>query len=54
MTAAPEHRPVISGGLPSKLPGTGPDEASEWAESLRGMAEAQGQYRARYVLLKLL
>jgi pyruvate dehydrogenase E1 component len=47
MTEIREHRPVISGGLLSQLPDTDPGETSEWVESLRGMAEAQGQYRAR-------
>jgi pyruvate dehydrogenase E1 component len=51
---APDHRPVISDGLPSQLPDIDPAETREWLDSLRGVVDRQGSHRARFLMLKLL
>jgi pyruvate dehydrogenase E1 component len=48
-----EPGPVLN-GLPTTLPDTDPEETQEWLESLDKMVEADGENRARVVLLKLL
>ncbi len=50
----PANRPVISDGLPSQLPDVDPDETREWVDSLKGLVQKQGPYRARFLMLKLL
>jgi pyruvate dehydrogenase E1 component len=47
-------RPVISDGLPSQLPDTDPAETREWLDSLRGVVDRYGPYRARFLMLKML
>jgi pyruvate dehydrogenase E1 component len=37
-----------------QLPDTDPEETQEWLESLTGLARSRGQFRARYLMLKLL
>ncbi len=48
------HRPVISDGLPSKLPDVDPAETREWLDGLRSVVERDGSYRARFLMLKML
>ena len=40
-------------GLPSQLPDVDSTETGEWVDSFRALVDVQGQYRARYVLLRL-
>ena len=54
MSLSAQPRPVISDGLPSQLPDIDPAETREWLDSLRGLVDRQGQYRARFLMLKLL
>ncbi|AZZ41985.1 pyruvate dehydrogenase (acetyl-transferring), homodimeric type [Acidipropionibacterium jensenii] len=48
-----ELGPVLN-GLPTTLPDTDPEETREWLESLDAMVGAEGENRARTVLLKML
>ena len=48
-----EPGPVLN-GLPTTLPDVDPDETREWIESLDAMVKADGDNRARIVLLKML
>ena len=52
--ATERKRPVISDGLPSRLPDIDPEETNEWVESLDGVIDERGAKRARYVMLRLL
>ncbi|NMO52971.1 pyruvate dehydrogenase (acetyl-transferring), homodimeric type [Actinoplanes sp. TBRC 11911] len=52
--ATERKRPVISDGLPSRLPDIDPEETNEWVESLDGVIDERGTKRARYVMLRLL
>jgi pyruvate dehydrogenase E1 component len=54
MTTSEQSRPVISDGLPSQLPDIDPAQTREWVDSLRRVVEAQGPYRARYLMLRML
>ena len=47
-----EPGPILN-GQPTSLPDTDPEETREWVDSLDGMIDADGQNRARYVMLKL-
>ncbi|MDQ1725990.1 MAG: pyruvate dehydrogenase component, partial [Frankiaceae bacterium] len=43
----------ISDGLLGQVPDTDAEETSEWLESLDAVTEAQGEFRARYLLRSL-
>ena len=45
---------IITDGLPSQLPDIDPEETQEWLQSLDGAIDADGQQRARFLMLKLL
>jgi pyruvate dehydrogenase E1 component len=47
-------RTIITDGLPSQLPDIDPEETREWLESFDSAIDADGQQRARYLILKLL
>ncbi|AZI59506.1 pyruvate dehydrogenase (acetyl-transferring), homodimeric type [Nakamurella antarctica] len=50
----PERHRVIRDGLAAQLPDIDPEETSEWLDSFDSMVDANGQQRARYLMLRLL
>jgi len=46
--------PVISDGLPARLPDVDPEETREWLDGLDGVLRTGGPDRARYLMLRLL
>ena len=49
-----DRDPLLAGGLPTQYVDVDPQETAEWIESFDNLVEAQGNYRARYVMLSLL
>ena len=47
-----QQSPIINGQT-TNLPDTDPQETQEWLDSLDGMIDADGNQRARYIMLKL-
>jgi pyruvate dehydrogenase E1 component len=45
---------MIRDGIAAQLPDIDPEETAEWLDSFDGMIDADGQQRARYVMLRLL
>ena len=54
MTTGIERKPLLTGGLPTQYVDVDPEETAEWVESLDTLIDAQGNYRARYLMLSLL
>jgi pyruvate dehydrogenase E1 component len=52
--SAPDRSPLIIAGLPTQLVDIDPEETGEWRESLDAAIDAEGAYRARYLMLSLL
>ncbi|CAB4844447.1 unannotated protein [freshwater metagenome] len=52
--SGPDHDPLITGGMPSQLIDTDPEESAEWRASFDALLENAGPTRARYVMLSLL
>ena len=50
----PERHTMIRDGIAAQLPDIDPEETAEWLDSFDGMVDADGQQRARYVMLRLL
>jgi pyruvate dehydrogenase E1 component len=50
----PERHTLIRDGIAAQLPDIDPEETAEWLDSFDGMVDADGQQRARYVMLRLL
>ena len=49
-----DRDPLLAGGLPTQYVDVDPQETAEWIESFDNLVAAQGNYRARYVMLSLL
>ena len=54
MTPGIERQPLLTGGLPTQYVDVDPEETAEWVQSLDSLIDAQGNYRARYLMLSLL
>ena len=54
MTPGRDRDPLLAGGLPTQYVDTDPDETREWVESLDTLVDAQGNHRARFLMLSLL
>ena len=52
--SGPDQDPLITGGMPSQLVDTDPEESAEWRASFDALLENAGPTRARYVMLSLL
>jgi len=52
--SGPDHDALITGGMPSQLIDTDPEESAEWRASFDALLENAGPTRARYVMLSLL
>jgi len=52
--SGPDQDPLITGGMPSQLIDTDPEESAEWRASFDALLENAGPTRARYVMLSLL
>jgi pyruvate dehydrogenase E1 component len=52
--ATPRRVHVIRDGLAAHLPDIDPEETAEWLDSFDAMLDAEGQQRARYLMLRLL
>ncbi|CAB4330706.1 MAG: pyruvate dehydrogenase (acetyl-transferring), homodimeric type [Actinobacteria bacterium] len=49
-----ERESLLSGGMPTQYVDVNPDETREWIESLDALIQAEGEQRARHVMLSLL